>query len=180
MEVRQEVVGLVHSEATVVMTSNGFESKLHLLQRELRAAFHKGNVKAILNEAEIRLKQVQETLHSFPDDMVSSISEIEAAQAYQQAKLDFRSYIQQLSKIQWLTYGDDNSAVFYHSLRRRRIHNTIHVLQVNVALVCDIGKIYRAFLSFYSDLWCCKMDNRRLINMNVINAGPVLNDELRS
>ena len=39
--------------------------------------------------------------------------------------------------------------------------------------------IQDAFLSFYSNLLCSTMENRKRINMQVIHAGPVLSSEKR-
>lgn len=54
------------------------------------------------------------------------------------------------------------------------------MLHVDGIVVSDKALIHQAFNAFYVDLLCCEIDNRRKINMNVIHAGPVLNDELRS
>ena len=84
--------------------------------------------------------------------------------------------MQQISKIQWLKHGDENSAVFHQSIRCKRIQNNIHGLQVDGQLVCDASKIHHASLSFYSNMLCCKMTNKNKINMNIIHAGHLLND----
>ena len=47
-------------------------------------------------------------------------------------------------------------------------------------VVSDMDHIHQAFIAFYYDLLCCALPNRRKINMYVVHAGPVLNDELRS
>ena len=54
------------------------------------------------------------------------------------------------------------------------------MLQVDGSVVSDMTQIHQAFNAFYSDILCCVMPNRRKINMNVIHAGLVLNDSLRS
>ena len=47
-------------------------------------------------------------------------------------------------------------------------------------VVNDIAQILQASNAFYFDMLCCEMANRRKINMRVIHAGTVLNDDLRS
>lgn len=60
--------------------------------------------------------------------VVLMIPQAEAAMAYKQAKLNYHSYIQQITKIKWMKYGDENLTVFHQSLRRKRVQNNIQVL----------------------------------------------------
>lgn len=65
-------------------------------------------------------------------------------------------------------------------MKQRRIANSINVLHIDENLVSDPCLIQQAFLAFYSDILCCSMSNSKLINMSIINSGPILTDELRS
>ena len=74
----------------------------------------------------------------------------------------------------WLTMGDENTKFFHHSINQRRKANTINVLHLGDGVTSDRRKIQEAFQSFYQNLLCTDMKDRRPINMNVILNGVVL------
>ena len=97
-----------------------------------------------------------------------------------QAKEDYASYIQQIVKIQWMKYVNENTKVFHQSIKNIRIRNSINILHIDGQLVSDPCKIQQAFISFYSNLLCCNMSSRKRIIMQIINSCPTLTDYMQS
>ena len=175
-----DVVKSVWDDVVAGHKSYQIQTKLYRLRKALQENFHKVPIQVRLEEADQKLLEVQNLLHEHPHDPLLATYEVQAVTILKQAKEDYASYIQQRSRLQWLKFGDENTKVFHQSLRHRRAHNTINILHVNGHLVSDPHEIQQAFISFYSDLLCCAMRDRRKINMNIIQAGPVLSDDMRS
>ena len=97
------------------------------------------------------------------------------AKRYREVKADYASYIQQQEKLKWIQYGDDNTKHFHKSIKERRSHNRINMLMIDGKHISDPPLIHKAFLSFYSNLLCCKLEHRKRIKMSIVKAGPILN-----
>ena len=68
---------------------------------------------------------------------------------------------------------------FFNNIKHKRITNRINLIFVDGKAVSNPILIQDAFLSFYSNLLCSTMENRKRVNMQVINAGPILSSEKR-
>ena len=77
-----------------------------------------------------------------------------------------------------MKHGDDNTTLCFNSIKQRRLTNRINLLIVDGKSISDPLDINVAFLSFYSDLLCSHLKDRRKINMQVINAGFTLSSEM--
>ena len=80
--------------------------------------------------------------------------------------------------LNWLHYGDDNTTLFHNSIKSRRNHNRINTLTINGNLISDPSQIQNFFLLFYLDLLCCKLENRKRIQMPIVQAEPILNSTI--
>lgn len=152
------------------------QSKLNSLKHSLRDAYNRVPLLEVLKNAEDDLLQAQSLLHAFPLDPGYASMEVRAASVLKRTKQDYATYIQQLGKMQWLNYGDDNSKFFHQSIRQRRIINTISSLRIEGRMVSDPNLIQKAFPAFYSNILCSTMLDRQRINMQVIHIGLVLSE----
>ncbi|XP_057542349.1 uncharacterized protein LOC130820829 isoform X1 [Amaranthus tricolor] len=116
-------------------------------------------------------------LHSDPLVTAYVDAEVKAAESLKRAKQDYSIYMQQIGKVQWIKFGDENSRVFHQSIRQRRVTNIISSLHLE--LVSDPNLIQNVFISFYSDILCSSLKHRRRINMMVISTDPVLSASQR-
>lgn len=83
-----------------------------------------------MKNGEALLLQAQSLLHANPLNSSYASMEVQAASTLQRAKQDYATYIMQLGKMQWIKYGEDNSMFFHHSIRQRRITNTVSSLRI--------------------------------------------------
>lgn len=95
-------------------------------------------------------------------------------------KEDYTYFLNQKAKIDWLKHGDDNTTLFFNSVKQRRLNNRINLIVMDGKSISDPVQISDAFLTFYSDLLCSQMKERRNINVQVIKTGPTLSHELGS
>ena len=70
--------------------------------------------------------------------------------------------------------GDENTNFFHQSIKQRHRANTINVLHVVDEATFDQSRIQEIFQAYYRDLLCTDTKDRRPINMNVIQQGPIL------
>lgn len=70
--------------------------------------------------------------------------------------------------------GDDNTKFFHQSIKHRVRSNSINMLHIGDEVTSDQSRIREISQEYYMDLLCTDMENRRLINMNIIQQGPVL------
>lgn len=92
------------------------------------------------------------------------------------AKEDQDSAFQQKAKIIWLTMSHENTKFFHQSIRHINRSNTINVLHIVDEVTSNQERIREIFQKYYRDLFCTNIENRRLININVIHQGPVLTE----
>ena len=96
------------------------------------------------------------------------------AELRKKAKEDRDSALRQKAKIAWLTMGDENTKFFHQSIKHKVRSNSINVLHIGDKVTCDQSRIREIFQKYYMDLLCTDMEYRRLINISIIQQGPVL------
>lgn len=74
------------------------------------------------------LAVVQEELHQNPHNSELATKEKEVANAYRAAWKDYNSFLHKKAKLHWLHEGDENSKVFFSSIKARKQQNTINII----------------------------------------------------
>ncbi|XP_021866715.1 uncharacterized protein [Spinacia oleracea] len=81
----------------------------------------------------------------------------------------------QKAKESWAKGGDENSAIFYKSIRARVLQNSVYAIHdMEGNWVCDEQSVVNAFLQYYQKLLGSKTTHRSCIMPEVVAAGPVL------
>ena len=81
------------------------------------------------------------------------------------------------ANLDWIKYGNENSTVFHNSIKQRRYHNHINMLMIDGKIISDPWSIRQSLLLYYSNLLYNRMENRARLNMQTIQAGPILSKE---
>ncbi|XP_074306200.1 uncharacterized protein LOC141641438 [Silene latifolia] len=86
-------------------------------------------------------------------------------------------YLQQKAKIQWVLDGDDNTAYFHASIRKRRSRNKVYqVRDMNDKLCSKYDEIRNAFEEYYVSLLGTSKQVTK-VNKRVVQAGNCLNSQ---
>lgn len=132
-----------------------------------------------LEKAELDLLAIQEQLHLQPDSITLINLERATASKFRNVKNDYGVFLKQKAKVSWLKYGDDNTTIFHHSIKQRRIHHSINFLELGGKIVSDPILIQRAFYDFYHTLLGTAMEHRRKILLPVVESRPALSQTHR-
>ena len=147
------------------------------MKHELRHKFYQTPIQAILAKAQHDFTEAQTQLHLNPHDEFLVDVETCMAMHLKKAKKDYASYIQQQAKLNWLQYGDENTSLFHNNINQRRKQSIINLLTLNGKKLSDPTHIQQTFMSFYSELLCSSLENRKRINMPTIQAGTTLTQD---
>ena len=132
-----------------------------------------------IHAADIKAKQdldlCQKNLHLAPGDSELADREVEAAKRYKLMHAAYISFLKQKAKEAWAKDGDENSSLFHKSIRARIIHNTVHAIHdMHGKWVCDPTSVSAAFLEYYQNLLGTKASSRSHVMIDIVHAGPTL------
>ncbi|KAL2930690.1 LINE-1 retrotransposable element ORF2 protein [Bienertia sinuspersici] len=104
--------------------------------------------------------------------------ERQAQQMYKTKNKAYISFLKQKAKIQWIRDGDENSALFHSSIKRRRLQNNVYAIKDHQGNWQDtpVG-VEQAFVNYYQELLGQKMEGRWEVKREIVQQGPVLNDQ---
>ena len=149
------------------------------LKHELKKQFHCTPIQQAMQYAEKELLDAQERVHSEPHNSEILDKELMCTQVLKQVKKKYGSLMQQKAKVDWLTYGDDNTIFYHNSIKHRAAHNKINTFVLDGNTVSNPSLIKHSFISFYCELLCHKLRDRKRVNMNIIGIGPLLSNSMR-
>lgn len=125
--------------------------------------------------------EIRDQLHACPRNIDLASAEKEAMMEYRKAHEAYMSFLRQKAKERWISSGDDNTKLFYQSIKARRVENKIYAIQDGNGdwVIRDDRdeKVKIAFVDFYKGLLGTKMQNRCSVKTQVINEGMTLTDE---
>ncbi|KAL2937663.1 Beta-galactosidase BgaA [Bienertia sinuspersici] len=87
------------------------------------------NIKAEAAKAHHHLMQTQALLHANPMDAELMEQETVDQKMYKERNEAYMQFLKQKAKIQWIKEGDENTALFHYSIKRRRVQNNIYVIK---------------------------------------------------
>uniref|UniRef100_A0A803P4J5 CCHC-type domain-containing protein n=1 Tax=Cannabis sativa TaxID=3483 RepID=A0A803P4J5_CANSA len=104
-------------------------------------------------------------------------AEQEASRRYNGTHKAFTMFLSQKAKINWASFGDENSAFFHASLKSRKIQNKIFSIEDEHGTWFDSADgVQNAFLNYYEKLLGTNMQNRRSVMQSLVNLGPKITD----
>ena len=77
----------------------------------------------------MELEKVQQQLQSFPKDLELATKEKEVRETYTSILSSSLALIKQQSKMDWISYGDDNTRLFHTKIKQRKLPTYIYTLQ---------------------------------------------------
>ncbi|XP_062080861.1 uncharacterized protein LOC133785656 [Humulus lupulus] len=90
----------------------------------------------------------------------------------------YASYLYQKSKIDWLHFGDDNSSVFYASMKKRKIANRILSFVTEGGRIEDnYPKVINHFVQYFQTFLGYSSKASGNVDSSTIALGPILNFE---
>ncbi|KAL2937575.1 putative vacuolar protein sorting-associated protein 13E [Bienertia sinuspersici] len=85
---------------------------------------------AEVNKALMQLTEAQTNLQKRPLDQELIIIEKSAAQDYLEKNKVYMQFLRQKAKCSWIKEGDENTALFYQSIKQRRLQNNIYAIKM--------------------------------------------------
>ncbi|KAL2923459.1 hypothetical protein RDABS01_014950 [Bienertia sinuspersici] len=164
----------IHGTSMFVVTQ-----KLKQVKKSLKELNNTGYCSIQVEEAKAfnKLIQIQEHLHQNPLDNAAMEEERQAQQMYKTKNKSYISFLKQKAKIQWIRDGDENSALFHSSIKRRRLQNNVYAIKDHGNWQDSPIGVEQAFVNYYQELLGQKMEGRWEVKREIVQQGPVLNDQ---
>ncbi|KNA05247.1 hypothetical protein SOVF_192190, partial [Spinacia oleracea] len=140
-----------------------------------------GDIEATKAKTAHALQVLQDELHLNPADNEVVDKEKQAQQEYMVAHKAMISFLAHKAKAIWLKEGDENTAMFHRSIRRRQMQNTIlSIKDMHGNWTTDPGQVPTVFLEYYKWLLGTKGNDRTPVKQSVVNKGPLVSDDMAS
>ncbi|XP_074305914.1 uncharacterized protein LOC141641139 [Silene latifolia] len=154
-------------------------TKLKCLKKDLKKLNREqfSDIENLAKVAEMSLDHLQTKLRVDPLNEDLCQAERECAKEVEflgKARMDF---LKQKAKMKWMTDGDDNSAFFHSSIKRRRARNTVYQIKDIRGVLCTTpDSIKSAFEEFYVSLLG---DSKPVspVKVNIVKQGKCLSQQ---
>ncbi|XP_062075342.1 uncharacterized protein LOC133779386 [Humulus lupulus] len=134
-----------------------------------------GDVGCQFEQSKSLFQQAHNAFFADPSNASLVSTEREAYLEYRRQEKFFESFLRQKSKITWLRFGDDNTAYFHVSLKKRKMTNHIvSYISDDGSVVHDYEKVTHHFLHHFQSFLGCAGRANGHIDMQSISCGPVL------
>ncbi|KAL2930341.1 LINE-1 retrotransposable element ORF2 protein [Bienertia sinuspersici] len=125
-----------------------------------------------------QLLEAQDAIQTDPHNAQLIEKEINADKEYREKHKNYMQFLRQKAKIDWVREGDENSALFHSSIRKRRIQNTVYTIKDKAGVFHDTPDgVQKAFLDYYQELLGSNIGDRRPVNREIVQTGPVVSEE---
>ncbi|XP_074277809.1 uncharacterized protein LOC141601425 [Silene latifolia] len=154
-------------------------TKLKRLKRGLKALNKDqfSDIEKLTHVTELALLHFQTLLHEDPLNDGLCKAEKACAQEVVWMHQVRDEYLQQKAKVQCVLDGDDNTAYFHASIRKRRSRNKVYqVRDINDKLCSKYDEIKTAFEEYYVSLFGTSKQVTK-VNKRVVQAGNCLNSQ---
>lgn len=148
--------------------------KLRLLKSKLKQLYGKEHLQFEVDKAYADLLFVQNDLHERVGDPSLASQEQAAATHYHLLRKELEAGLRQKAKMNWVKFGDDNTAFFHQSVKCRSRHNRVAYIRFKGRDITVPLEIHKAFFEFYSDLFCVEDRGKTTIKVDTVYQGPVL------
>ncbi|KAL2924546.1 C-Jun-amino-terminal kinase-interacting protein 4 [Bienertia sinuspersici] len=121
-----------------------------------------------------QLLEAQDAIQTDPHNAQLIEKEINADKEYREKHKNYMQFLRQKAKIEWVREGDENSALFHSNIRKRRIQNTVYTIKDKAGVFHDTPDgVQEAFLDYYQELLGSNIGDRRPVNREIVQSGPV-------
>ncbi|KAL2932526.1 LINE-1 retrotransposable element ORF2 protein [Bienertia sinuspersici] len=168
----------------------GRGTEMYVLTRKLKKVknsmkeLNREGFNAIQAEADKALQDLikaQEKAHNDPRNSDIIREEKQAQNSYDQKQKVYTQFLKQKAKCHWLQEGDQNTAMFHRSIKKRRLQNTVYVIKNQEGQLVDTPEtVAQAFQNYYIKLLGERKENREQADQNIIKLGPILGTDQTS
>ncbi|XP_056692011.1 uncharacterized protein [Spinacia oleracea] len=138
-----------------------------------------GDIEAMEAKTAHALQVLQDELHLNPADIEVANKEKQAQQEYLVAHKAMLSFLAHKAKSMWLKEGDENTAMFHRSIRKRQIQNTIlSIKDMHGNWTTDPGQVPAVFQEYYEWLLGTKGNDRTSVKQVVVKKGPLVSADM--
>ncbi|XP_062094243.1 uncharacterized protein LOC133800304 [Humulus lupulus] len=134
-----------------------------------------GDIVKKYEESKLLYQQAKSNLFTDPKSQVLSDIERASHLEFKKQEATYASYLYQKSKVDWLRFGDENSAVFYASMKKRKALNRIvSFVDENGRVEVDYPKVIRHFTQHFQSFLGGASAATGLVETSVVLSGPTL------
>ncbi|XP_062094228.1 uncharacterized protein LOC133800288 [Humulus lupulus] len=151
--------------------------KLHRLKFKLKRFNWKvvGDIVKNYEESKNTYQQAKISLFSDLTNQALSVAERSSYLEFKKQEAAYASFLYQKSKIDWIRFGDENSAMFYASMKKRKANNRIvSFVSENGRVEADYPKVINHFIHHFQSFLGCSSAASGHIESSVVNLGPLL------
>ncbi|XP_062112816.1 uncharacterized protein LOC133823971 [Humulus lupulus] len=141
--------------------------KLHRLKFQLKRFNWRvvGDIVKNYEESKNTYEQAKISIFSDPTNQALSDAERTSYLEFKKQEAAYASFLYQKSKIDWIRFGDENSAMFYASMKKRKANNRI------VSFIAENGRVEADYPKSFLG---CSSTAFGHIDSSVVNLGPLL------
>ncbi|XP_062113165.1 uncharacterized protein LOC133824300 [Humulus lupulus] len=151
--------------------------KLHRLKFELKRFNWRviGDIVKKYEESKNAYQQAKISLFSDLTNQTLSVAERSSYLEFKKQEAAYASFLYQKSKIDWIRFGDENSAMFYASMKKRKANNRIvSFVSENGRVEDDYPKVINHFIHHFQSFLGCSSAATGHIESSILNLGPLL------
>ncbi|XP_056688091.1 uncharacterized protein [Spinacia oleracea] len=127
------------------------------------------------------MNAAQQAMHLNPSDVTLADLELQAISEYRLKHQAYLDFLRQKAKMDWLKAGDENTTLFHQSIRQRRTLNQIYsIYDMHGNWKEDSTEVSMAFSEYYTSLLGTTQTNRKAVLSQVVQLGPLINDQHRA
>ncbi|KAJ8423153.1 LOW QUALITY PROTEIN: hypothetical protein Cgig2_011558 [Carnegiea gigantea] len=142
---------------------------------------HKDNyadLRALQELARGELARIQHHLQEDPMNSMTIQAEEEARSRYINILSSSMTLMKQQCKMEWISYGDDNSRTFFARAKQRKLASYIYQIKDTKGdLVEGFDMVGQTMMTYYKALLGEQYITRQKFDMDVMNQGPTLTKE---
>lgn len=121
--------------------------------------------------------EAQKKLHADPFNVEVIVAECEAHTKHREKQQLYLQFLKQKAKASWLKDADENTTLFYESIKARRSQNNVHIIaDMNGVLKDNPEEVAGAFLEYYNSLLGTSMTGRQLVQPEIVKSGPLISN----
>ncbi|XP_074306084.1 uncharacterized protein LOC141641313 [Silene latifolia] len=175
----QHTVGQVWSQNDEGTPMFRVVQKLKMLKKELKKLDKEkfSDIENLTQVSEVSLKEVQKRLIKDPLNKVLCESESALAKEVLILKRTRLQFLLHKSKERWMEEGDENSAYYHQSIKKRRMRNRVYQIKNMEGILCTQShNIQAAFECFYKELLGT---SKKVVPVNegIVRAGNCLSHQ---
>ena len=127
------------------------------------------------------LLAAQEAMHLHPADHSLANEELDAIKTYKDKHQVYLDFLRQKAKVEWIKSGDENTAVFHQSIKRRNLQNQVYSIHDKNGVWRDNPtEVTSAFLEYYECLLGGNGTQRAEVLSHIVQTGPLVTDAHRT